>query len=200
MVTEDHTTKSKSLKKQTIMLKELQAIKFDHHCEDFTDAIGVSSETDEYCREIVYFTAFSNQLLGKELFPDEKDRPRVLTTITGDLEKSLGFVQTEEQAFYLLLIFRKAHEIAIQAFGQYEQINDANELEKRKMRVSIEQVEITMEEQRKKHGDMFISPLKVINKIEYVKESRYNFQKYLEIIERESNNSFYEDVRKAFGG
>ena len=173
------------------MTKEL-VFKFNHELPHFNEAIGVSNELSDYCREIVYFSTFSSNLIGKELYANPNDIPKILSTMTGDLQKCLELAKTEEEKNYLLLIFIKTHDMALESIAKYEEIIESKGFEKREMKIMFEQIELIMDKKREK-GDSFISPIKVINRINLVKKSRYNFEKYLEIVNQEQSNIFGND-------
>jgi len=180
------------------MVKET-VFNFHHSMEDFNDALGISKEIDEHCQDIIYFSAMSNHLCGRELFEDIKDIPKQLTTVTGDLEKSISYAKNQTELQYMLLIFRKYHDITLDIISKYEALAFMDGTEKRKFNLMMEQIEITLEEKvKEREGSSFISPKSLFNKIKLVKESRYNFDKYLELVE-ESKYSVDDRMYKAFG-
>jgi len=169
-------------------MTQVDIFNFNHEAEDFSSALGLPKTIDTYCREIIYFSSITNHLLGKELFDTEADIPKALTTKTGDLEKCLTFVKTDIEHDYLLLIFHKAHELVLESIAKYNFLQQATESERKKFEIMMKVIELKLEEDEEKSA--FESPTMMFNRIEHVKQSRYNFKKYLTLVARE-----VQDVR-----
>ena len=156
---------------------------YNHENNCFYEALGISEEMNDFCVEVIFFSTFSNYLLRLELFGEDDNAPSSLSTITGDLEKSLIYVQNEIEKDYLLLIFRKYHDLALDAIAKYKFIEQASDVEKKKFMLMLEMVVVKMkeEEEKKNEKDTFINPLEVFKKISNVKKAKYNFERYLEL-------------------
>lgn len=161
---------------------------FDHTDSNFHNALGVSSETDNKIVEIVFFSAISNHLLGRELFDNEDDIPKSLMTVTGDLEKSLKYVNNQLERDYLLLVFRKFHEMAVDCVAKYGAIQQSDGLSKRKILITLQALEIKLQEDRTE--DSYISPTSMFKRIKCVIDSKYNFDKYMELLREDTNNDW----------
>lgn len=166
---------------------------YDHSQDCFYDALGISEKTNDFCMEVVFFSAISNYLLRQELFNDADDAPKSLSTVTGDLEKSLLYVRNEREKDYLLLIFRKYHELAIDAIAKFRFLEMSDDIDKKKFMLMIEMAEVKMLEDEKKKNETgtFIKPSEMFRKITNIKKARYNFEKYLQLNETLSNDSSY---------
>jgi hypothetical protein len=105
------------------MVKEV--FTFNHDVENVNEALGLSDEQDDACREAIFFSTISNYLIGLELFDEPNDVPKSLKTMTGDLEKSLGLVTTEKEKSYLLFIFKNMHDLCIESIAKYKFLKDS---------------------------------------------------------------------------
>lgn len=165
---------------------------FNHTADTFYEALGFGRNIDTYCREVIYFSSITNHLLGKELFDNEDDTPSSLKTKTGDLEKSLTFVKNEEEKNYLLLVFHRAHEVALETIGKYCFLQQANDEEKMKFDIMMKMLELKIKEKAREEGEDderdYETPSAMINRVEYVKEARYDFKRYLQLTAREVKN------------
>lgn len=167
--------------------------KFNHEAEKLGRALSIPEETEHKIEEIIFYSAASNHLLGRELFENESDRPKALTTITGDLEKALGLTNTDEERFYMLLRFNNLHDLILECIGKYRLLMDAETPSQQKKASVVIQIlnmklEEALEDKKKELDDNFISPVSIMNRIRLVKESRYNFEKYLSLVEQNKSN------------
>lgn len=166
---------------------ETNVFQFQHDAEKINDALGLSYEQDTKCREVVFFSAFSNYLLGRELFDDESERPRSLSTMTGDLEKAMSLLDTDIEKSYMLLLFRNNHTLALEVIAKYRVLENADKTERKKLDLILGLLELKLEEKKSKDKDEeeefeYYSPSEMLKRIDYVKESRYNFQKYYNLV------------------
>jgi hypothetical protein len=160
---------------------------FQHDAEKINDALGLSHEQDTKCREVVFFSAFSNYLIGAELFDDDSERPRSLSTMTGDLEKAMSLLETDKEKSYMLLLFRNNHNLALEILTKYKLLESADKYERKKLDLILGLLELKLEEKKKEEKDdneefEYYSPTEMFKRIDYVKESRYNFQKYYNLV------------------
>lgn len=178
-----------------------QVFQFNHEAENLQEALSVSNETADRVQEIIFYATAANHLLGYELFDNSNERPKQLTTVTGDLEKSLSFTQTEKERAYLLFKFSSLQEIMMQCIGKYRLLMDAQtSSQKIKANMLIQLITLKLEEELKERAEElkehFLSPISVLNRIRFVKESRYNFDKYLDILNQNKSemNTFKSDL------
>jgi hypothetical protein len=175
--------------------------KFNHEAENLPRALSISEETEHKVEEMVFYSAASNHLLGKELFDNENDRPKALTTITGDLEKALGLTATDEERFYMLLRFYNIHDLTLECISKYRAIMEAETPAQQKKAAMFIQLlnmklEEALEERDKKIDNNFISPISILNRIRLVKESRYDFNRYLNLVNQNKSklNTFNPEL------
>jgi len=181
-----------------------KVFQFNHEAENLQNALSISNETNKKIQEIILYSSATNYLLGRELFDNDNERPKQLTTVTGDLEKALSFVETEEEKAYLLLKFQSLQELMVECIGKYRMLMDAKtSTQRNKAGMIIQLLSLKMEEQLEEKDaeikEHFISPIGLLNRIRFVKESRYDFKKYLEILNKNKSeintfkvDSFYE--------
>ena len=157
--------------------------KFHHDSVKIYDAFGMSKEFDKKCREIIHFAAIANHLMVEDLFDNREDAPRSLTTLTGDLEKAISLCQNQDEVHYILFNFNQFHDIAIDTLAKYKMMNELSGIQKQKLDVMLKMMEIKLKEQAEEESLSMISPTEMFNKIELVKQSKYDFEKYLSLIQ-----------------
>ena len=183
-----------------------QVFQFNHDAENLQDALSISDETNKKIQEIILYSTAVNHLLGHELFDNSNERPKQLTTVTGDLEKALSLVETEEEKAYLLLKFQPLQEIMVQCTGKYRMLVDAETSSQRnKASMLIQLLSLKLEEEleqklEKSNSDdlrnHFMSPISLLNRIRFVKQSRYDFKRYLDILNQNKSemNTFKAEL------
>lgn len=156
---------------------------FNHEARSINLAIGISEEISEKCRDIVLFSTVSNYFLSKELFDDESQVPPSLGTVSSVLEKSLKYVENEHEQMYIMLIFNNVHRMTAESIAKYEILNSQKNLNTDRINFILEMLDEKIEDAARKHDcEQFVSVKEVFKKIEAVKNSRYNFEKYLSLI------------------
>ncbi len=166
-----------------------KVFQFEHNSEKINVALGLSNKQDEKCRDIIFFSAFSSFLIGDELFDDDSEKPKAISTVTGDLQKALSLLEDELERNYLLFIFRGVHDTALDAIAKYKIFESIKDEEKKKLELILQLLDLKLEEKRKQEEDFeFYSPTEMFKKIELVKKSRYNFKRYLELIENDKES------------
>lgn len=158
---------------------------FNHSKDHFHDAMNIPSYTRTRCRERIFFAAFSNALQRQELFEDEDDAPKEMSTVTGDLQRTLSMITDELEYEYTLLTFYGHQKMAMEAFGRYKYLNSKDKSKEDKLKLSIinliEELRDKDEEDNDKEEDELdnVTVNTVIKRISIVKDSHYNFETYL---------------------
>lgn len=158
---------------------------FNHSKEHFHDAMNIPTYVRTRCRERIFFAAFSNALQKQELFEDEDDAPKEMSTVTGDLQRTLSMITDELEYEYTLLTFYGHQKIAMEAFGRYKYLNSKDQSKEDKLKLSIinliEQLRDKDDEDDEEEKDELdnINVNTVIKRISIVKDSHYNFDVYL---------------------
>lgn len=166
---------------------------FNHEREEFHEALHISDEMRLTIREKVFFSSFSNALQAMELFEDLNDAPRSLSTVTGDLERALSMVDSQEEYEYMLLSFTMYQRLTKPILAEYRMSN-SKESEDRESMLKHTIIEAIMELKRQKDkedgnddedddpdekGPFAISHSRMMQRIKYVKKSKHNFTTYM---------------------
>jgi hypothetical protein len=104
--------------------------------------------------------------------------------MSGDLETALSLVRNEQEKDYMLFTFRQLHETVLASIAKNEVLNEMTGVERKKADLIIQMLEIKLEE--KVEGidrSSILTPSAVMNRIKLVGESRYNFEKYLLLLQ-----------------
>ena len=176
---------------------ETTIFKFNHSISKINDALGISQELNKKCSEIIFFSAISNHYIANELFDDRTTAPSSLTTMTGDLEKCISLCSSDEELHYMLLMFRQFHEISLDSIAKYTLRSELDGSKRKHLDLMMQMMDLKIEE---KAGDMCaecITPSEMFKKIDCVKKSRYNFDKYLNLI-NVNNNGVDDMINTAF--
>lgn len=181
---------------------------FNHEREEFHEALHISDEMRLTIREKVFFSSFSNALQAMELFEDLNDAPRSLSTVTGDLERALSMVDSQEEYEYMLLSFTMYQRLTKPILAEYRMSN-SKESEDRESMLKHTIIEAIMELKRQKDkedgnddedddpdekGPFAISHSRMMQRIKYVKKSKHNFNTYMNYMQgiRPSSSSDFD--------
>lgn len=158
---------------------------FDHSKDHFHDAMKIPSYIRTRCRERIFFSAFSNALQKQELFEDEDDAPKEMSTVTGDLQRTLSMITDELEYEYTLLTFYGHQKLAMEAFGRYKYLNSKDKSKEDKLKLSIinliQELKDRDDEDEEREEDEIdnVTVNTAIKRISIVKDSHYNFETYL---------------------
>lgn len=163
---------------------------FNHDTPKVAQALGVNSNTEDKCIEIIIFSTISNFLISEELFDSRDEAPSKLTTMSGDLEKALSLVNTDQERDYVLFMFRQLHMAVQTSIAKKQVLEEMTGMDKKKAELVMKMLELKIEEKAEESEvDSFLTPSSVFNRIRLVEESRYNFDKYLLLLQNNSNES-----------
>lgn len=170
-----------------MILKERE---FNHTKDEFHEAMNIPSYVRTKCRERIFFAAFSNALQRAELFEDEDDAPKDMSTVTGDLQRCLKMINDPLEYEYTLLTFYGHQRMAMEAYGRYKYLNSTSQSKEDKIKLSIINLMMDLkdkqddEETSTKEEDEIdnITVNTTIKRISLVKSSHYNFETYLKLI------------------
>lgn len=169
---------------------------FKHNVSKIIDALGITEELNKKCSEIIFFSAISNHYIANELFDDRTDAPPSLTTMTGDLEKCISLCSSDEELHYLLLMFRQFHEISMDSIAKYTLRNELDGSKRKHLDLMMQMMELKIEEKADDMCAECITPSEMFKRIDCVKKSRYNFDKYLQLMT--SDNRANDIINTAF--
>lgn len=178
-----------------MILKERE---FNHSKDNFHEAMNISGYMRTKCRERIFFTSFSNALQRKELFEDEDDAPKDMSTVTGDLQRCLKMITDPLEYEYTLLTFYGHQRMAMEAYAKYKFLNSNTQSKEDKLKMSIinliQELKAKHDEEEEGHTtdeEDEIDNITVTNalkRISIVKESHYNFDTYLKILTKKLSN------------
>lgn len=177
----------------------LQNQVFNHQEETIHGALGVSRETMIRCRERIFFCHFANSLQSIELFPARDEAPKEMTTVSGDLQRVLGMTHDPLEYEITLLQFNMYHRMAGSAFAQWHLENDSDRDPEDKMKIELlrllhklKEVSDKAKEREENNDDdddndtddlnSKLDQETMIERIEFVKKSKYNFSRYMELL------------------
>ena len=172
-----------------MVLKERE---FNHTKEEFHEAMNIPSYVRTKCRERIFFAAFSNALQRAELFEDEDDAPKDMSTVTGDLQRCLKMINDPLEYEYTLLTFYGHQRMAMEAYGRYKYLNSTSQSKEDKIKLSIINLMMDLKEKQDdeendtKEDDEIdnITVNTTIKRISIVKSSLYNFDTYLKLVSK----------------
>jgi hypothetical protein len=165
---------------------------FDHTKDEFHEAMNIPGYIRTKCRERIFFAAFSNALQRAELFEDEDDAPKDMSTVTGDLQRCLKMINDPLEYEYTLLTFYGHQRMAMEAYSRYKYLNSSSQSKEDKIKLSIINLMMDLkekqedEENNSKEDDEIdnITVNTTIKRISIVKSSLYNFDTYLKLVSK----------------
>ena len=110
--------------------------------------------------------------------------------MSGDLEKALSLVNTDQEKDYVLFMFRQLHMAVQTSIAKKQVLEEMSGMDKKKAELVMKMLELKIEEKAEEADvNSFLTPSAVFNRIRLVEESRYNFDKYLLLLQNNSNES-----------
>jgi hypothetical protein len=175
-----------------MLLKERE---LDHTKEQFHQALTVPDYMRTKCRERIFFSSFSNALQREELFEDEEDAPKEMSTVTGDLQRCLKMIDSQLEYEFTLLNFMSYQKLAMESYGRYKYLNSKEKTKEDKLKLSIINLieDLRNQEDEEEDGVNNLSVNSVIKRISIVKSSHYNFDTYLKQLTKEFDNGNSDD-------
>jgi hypothetical protein len=169
----------------------LQNHRFNHNEDTIHRALGISRETMITCRERIFFCHFANSLQSIDLFPSRDEAPKQLTTVSGDLERVLNMTHDALEYEVTLLNFNMYQKMASSAFAQWQMENDKDSEHAIKMQVLklLHKLKEASDKSKEEENDDIeddvngkLTEESVVERIELVKKSKYNFSKYMQLV------------------
>lgn len=169
----------------------LKTTTFNHEAEKFNEALGISEETATRVREIVLFSSFANKYQKDELYPNEDEAPICMNKVSGDMERALKFINTDEEYTEFLMVFRTYQQMALKTIALERVMNsDGDDLdeevrEKVKIMKMVEKIMnvIHKEENTPRPGINDVTKETMFRRIELVKKSGYDFNLYWNLLQ-----------------
>lgn len=181
---------------------------YKHEESTFIKALGIKSLMATMAREKIFFASITNALQAYSLYGiDLENAPHMLKTATGDLEKCVKLLNNEEEYTYTLLNFHNYHKLSTSMIKIYIK-GESNELtgeekimyEMLKLASKIsfnvnksnddlnDDVDDIIEDSNSKKLINQLDPIKFFKRIEFVKESKYNFNDYIKLLGKNFND------------
>jgi hypothetical protein len=161
---------------------------FNHSKDQFHEAMNIPSYLRTKCRERIFFTSFSNALQRQELFEDPEDAPKDMSTVTGDLQRCLRMISDPLEYEYTLLTFYGHQRMAMEGYKRYEFLNSKDQSKEDKLKLSIinliQELKANDEDDEDEEEDAIdrLSSSALLERINIVKQSHYNFDTYLKLV------------------
>jgi hypothetical protein len=175
---------------------------FNHETENFHESLGISDEVRVRCRERIFFNTFSNALQRLELFEDDDDAPKELRTVSGDLQRCLRTITDQLEYEYTLMIFNNTQRIAMESFAYYRHMLESHDNREDRIKLKIMELVEEMRGSKDNEEDDEEDPISRLNKksmvkrIKLVKQSHYNFDTYLNMLNRWANGNTQDFTEK----
>ena len=185
---------------------------FNHEEEMFHRALNVTDDIKNIVREKIFFSSFSNALQAMDLFEDINDAPRSLCTVTGDLEKCLQMIDSQQEYEYALLSFTMYQRLTKSIIAEYKMRNSSDP-EDREAMLKHTIIEAIMELKREKDkeesdeeffddeekGPFAVNHSTMMKRLKYVKKSNYNFGKYMNMLQGNNDTKSDFDIEGLLG-
>lgn len=161
---------------------------FNHSKDAFHEAMNIPSYVRTKCRERIFFSSISNALQRIELFEDEDDAPKDMSTVTGDLQRCLKMISDPLEYEYTLLTFYGHQRMAMEAFGRYKFLNSKDQSKEDKLKLSIinliQELKSNDDDDDDEEEDAVdkLNSSTLTERINIVKQSQYNFDTYLKLV------------------
>lgn len=176
---------------------------FNHEAHDFHESLNISNELRIKSRERIFFSTISNALQRIELFEDESDAPKSLSTVSGDLQRCLQNITDQLEYEYTLIMFNSYQRMAMESFAYYRHtIANQTDKEDRIKSKILELVEELRQSDDEDGDELFINRLSkktMMKRINLVKNSYHSFDTYLNLLykwtDSQSNASSSEKKR-----
>lgn len=165
----------------------LKTQNFDHEAKHLDDALNFPKSTMKKCKERIIFCSFANYLQGKELYNDEQDIPKSMTTGSGDLQRTLSLIDNQSEFEFTLFTFKNTQSIGKMAISYHRFMSNLGNSGKDRAKAKIMALaaDVKLREEAANEGvtdiDMF-SPRALVKRLDLVKQSHYDFNIYLNMV------------------
>lgn len=176
----------------------LMSKKFKHTEKSIQTALNIDNQTMITCRERIFFTHFANTLQSLELFLDLEDAPTEMTTITGDMERTISMIKDPFEYEVTLVYFMGFHNLATSAMSIWMFKNNSQHTKSDKLKLEIlslvTRLKTTEEAEEKTDDSEVINPETISNRVDLVKKSNFNFNNYMNLLGYPMPTRDYHDV------
>lgn len=183
----------------------LKTAQFNHEAENFSEAIGISNETSTRVREIIFFSSMANKYQKDDLYGDSEDFPPGMNKVSGDLQRAVSLITTDEEYTELLLTFRPYQKLALETMAHNRLVNDPELLndpeilddpkvvEKIKMLKMLQKIMKTLRSDDKV-GINDLNSDTMFKRVDLVKKSNYDFNTYWSLLRATFDFDSVDDI------
>ena len=167
---------------------------FNHESKNWIESINLTKEIVDICHERILFSVFSNALNIYLNYDNPVDAPAVIRSRSGDLKLTLSTITDEREYDFTLLIFVSIHQYAVDCFNRYTLMNNMKLSPEKKQELKVVQDIEELEAQRENRAGTYQSASEAIKRIELVKQSLYDFDKYMLLVETMAENQEVDNL------
>lgn len=170
----------------------------NHEGESLGDVFTMPKEDYNRVKYAVAFETFRGCIMKDELYPDDDDAPRTLTTKSGCLEACYRHIDTEAQKELLLFIFLEHHERWLDKYKMHTQLGDKlSDFENRLS--NDDDIDETEKEFKLMMLKLLAGKTRKENKgiqriIDIIKKSRYDFNTFIDLYEADDDGKAHDDI------
>lgn len=170
---------------------------FNHTSSNFREGLNVPSHIMSSAIEKIIFSTAVNAIAANEMYESRDAAPQELTTVTGDLQKTLSLVNEGLEYEIVLLSFRHYHELTQKAVEHYMFIHskEANEKQAelvKKITKFLMIKEVLEDDENDDPNNITFK--KMLKRISFVKKSNYNFDRYIKYVSDYNSDIYLEKM------
>lgn len=102
----------------------MNSITLNHDAETATEMLNLKKEDGIRIRNIITFETLKGYLLSDELYEDNDNAPRVLTTKSGCIERCLDHLYNDSEKALFFMLFLNAHEGVGKLYTLYSHLDE----------------------------------------------------------------------------
>jgi hypothetical protein len=167
----------------------------NHEGESLGDVFTMPQSDYNRVKYAIVFETFKGCIMTDELYPDQDDAPRTLTTKSGCLEACYSHIDTEAQKELLLFIFLEHHERWLDKYKVHTRLGDKlKDFEKELQDNDDDEAEFKLMMLKMLSGRSKKESKGVKRIIDTVKKSKYNFDNFINIYESNNDGQNTDDI------
>lgn len=176
----------------------------NHEGESLGDVFTMPKSDYNRVKYAIVFETFKGCIMTDELYPDEEEAPRTLTTKSGCLEACYNHIDTEAQKELLLFIFLEHHERWLDKYKIHTRLGDKlSEFERELQGKDDEEAEFKLMMLKMLSGKSRKESKGVQRIIDTIKKAKYDFNNFIDLYELNTDGQNTDDIdsliKKALG-
>jgi len=162
----------------------MERLNLNHEAEAAYEIFNLSLHEGVRVKNLIIFEAIKGQLLLDELYPDDDDAPRALSTKSGCIERCLKTLDSEAEKQLLLFIFVEVHSNSLKAFKLFTEVpnminramrdNNADGDEGLQGQLKKMLLKVTAEKLSEQSKD-------ILEIVSMIKRSKYDFNNFMQM-------------------